>query len=98
MEPLSPAAETTSDSRRVGRTIPLMAIGAISLTLLAIVKHWQTFDWAKKYLAIILVADLLLGPMFRSHWAKHAAKLENKYEIVVGDLYTTLLLFAVLFM
>jgi hypothetical protein len=63
MEPATPAKEDFLKSRFYKGTTILIAIVVTIGVCFTIASHWRTYDWISKFLGIVLVFNLLVGPL-----------------------------------
>ena len=99
MEPTIHAAETTSKARPYKWTKIVMAVITTFSILMAISKHWGTFEPSKKIMAVVVLINLLLSPPIRPKWSifKYLEENESDLDYLVLNGYTSIFLVAMLF-
>jgi len=102
MEPISPAAEITGNSRPY--RVPTIFLGIVVALLLfvAVGAQWKTYDPLHKINAVVLLFNFVLGPALRSRWLKLVFKhkkerRENDPDRLILEGYTNLFLAISLF-
>ena len=71
------------------RTSPFtifMAIVATLFVFLSIVDHWKTFNVPTKFVAVALMANLVVGPLFAGRLGRFL-KAQNAPDVVVRSAY-----------
>ena len=63
MEPTIPENRGFLESRFYRATTILLAVVVTIDVCLAIAFHWRTYDWIKKFLALVLVSNLVIVPV-----------------------------------
>ncbi|HEY4676978.1 MAG TPA: hypothetical protein VIJ01_07445 [Candidatus Angelobacter sp.] len=99
MEPVIHAAEMASKVRPYKWAKIVMAVITTLLILVAISKHWSTFDPSKKIMAVVVLINLLLSPPIRPRWAifKYLEENESDPDYLVLNGCTSIFLVAMLF-
>lgn len=98
MDNSTPFAERTQ-SRPFALSTRLIAIFAMVWICFAIVEHWKGFGAGNKFVAVGLVANLILSPAIRPKWAvfKYLQQRELDQDYVAMDAYLSLMLVGILF-
>lgn len=94
MEPLAPAAETATTSRRYKISTVFMAVVVTFVFFLTVLGHWKAFGWLNRFIAVALLFNLLLAPALRPRLKifKYLEKNENDHDSLITNGYMYLLL------
>jgi predicted neutral ceramidase superfamily lipid hydrolase len=95
MGPKIPENRSLLESRFYRATTILLAVAVTIDVCLAIVFHWRTYDWIKKFLALVLVSNLVIVPAAIIIKAKKG--IATKPDMLVQTAYIWLLLATLLF-
>jgi hypothetical protein len=94
MEPLAPVAETATSSRQFKVSTVFMAVVVTFAFFLTVLEHWKAFGWLNRFIAVVLLFNLLLAPALRPRLKifKYLEKNENDRDSLITDGYLYLLL------
>lgn len=90
-----PVNPSLLESRSYRAITILLAVAVTIDVCLAIAFHWRTYDWIKKFLALVLVANLVIVPV--TIIIKRKKGIATKPDMLVTTAYIWLLLATLLF-
>jgi hypothetical protein len=95
MGPTIPKNRGFLESRFYRATTILLAVVVTIDVCLAIAFHWRTYDWIKKFLALVLVSNLVIVPV--TIIIKRKKGIATKPDMLVQTAYIWVLLATMLF-